>query len=234
MGLSLEEVADGYKSDSVWAYEAGVKMTGMNNRLFATVAAFQTDWEDIQQSVFLQSCASSFMGNAGEARVRGAEAELNGSLTPELSVRAAVGYIDAVITDNNDGRTAQAVGARVYNVPRLTASAGFYYARSFGDGREMFLSSDWSYVGDSVSANSSASTPQIRGAYMMGNARVGAWWGDNEVSLFVNNVTNELANYGDLAPVVSQGTLINGERFENARVVVSRPLQAGVQFKRNF
>ncbi|MGC4028576.1 MAG: TonB-dependent receptor [Steroidobacteraceae bacterium] len=234
LGLTREEVEKGYGSDSVWSYESGVKVASMDKRMFTTLAVFQTDWKGIQQSVRLASCAASFTGNAGAARIRGAEMEVNGSPARGLGIRAGVGYADAVITDNNDGRTAQAVGSRVYNSPRLTASAGFHYTRAIGAGREAFVSSDWSYVGDSLSANSNTASPQIRGAYAMGNVRVGTRWGSSEVSLFVDNVTNERANLGDLAVAANWSTVINGQTVENAKVVVSRPLHMGVQFKREF
>ncbi|MFT3906404.1 MAG: TonB-dependent receptor [Steroidobacteraceae bacterium] len=234
MGLTIADVEKGYRSDSVWSYESGVKMASLGKRLMTTVAVFQTDWKDIQQQVRLAGCGSSFTGNAGAARIRGAEMELNGAPTRGLGIRAGIGYTDAVITDNNNGRTAQAVGSRVYNTPRVTASAGFHYTRPIGDGREAFVSGDLSHVGDSLSANSSSTNPQIRGAYTISNIRVGTRWGKSEVSLFVNNITDEEANYGDLSPAANYTTVINGQTVENARIVVSRPLQMGVQFKRDF
>ncbi|MGC4028470.1 MAG: TonB-dependent receptor [Steroidobacteraceae bacterium] len=235
MGMTLED-ATKYKSDSVWSYELGAKKSAMNRRLFGTVAVFQTNWSDIQQTVRLGGCSVSFTGNAGAARIRGVEAEINGSVTPDLTVRASAGYLDAVITDNSDGRTGQAVGSRIYSVPRVTANAGLLYARPIADGRSLFISNDWSYVGDSLSANSGGTAnPQIRGAYLIGNARVGIRWEEKkEVSLYVNNITNELANYGDMPNGVSRTIVRNGQVVQDPRVAISRPLQVGLQFKRGF
>ena len=121
-----------YKSDTVKNFEVGAKSSILDGHAYVTAAAFQMDWDDIQQTVVLP-CGESFRTNTGQARIRGGELEVNGRVFPGLDVRFGIGAEDAIIT--NPGLSAIPVGERIFQVPRLNATAGFVY--TFGG--------DWVY-----------------------------------------------------------------------------------------
>ena len=234
LGISAADLEAGYKPDSVWSYEVGAKQSIANRRVLLSGAMFQTDWKNIQQTVSLR-CGTSFTGNAGAARIRGFEGELTGNISRDLTLRMGFGYTDAKITDDAGGSTNQTVGSRLYDVPKWTASAGGYYTHELSDDLEGFVSADWQYSGSSYSANNSTSSPAKRGAYSLVNARFGVRRGSDELSLYINNLFNKMANYGDHVPDISSNfTLTTGESVPHSRVSIATPFTLGVQFRHGF
>lgn len=234
LGISTAQYEAGYKPDSVWTYEFGAKQQLFHNRMLVTGALFQTNWNDIQQSVSLR-CGISFTGNAGAARVRGGEIEIDGNVTERLSLQAAFGYTDAIITDDAGGTTNQAVGSSLYDVPKENGSIAGTYTVPMADGRSVFLTADATYTGSSLSSNNSTSSPGVRGSYTLVNARIGYRWNDNELSLNGTNLTNKLANYGDAVPDISSSfTLTTGQSVPHAMVDVAQPLTVGIQYRHGF
>jgi outer membrane receptor protein involved in Fe transport len=222
------------KADTVDNYEVGAKSTLFNGHAYVTAAAFQMNWNDIQQSVVLP-CGESFSTNTGEARIRGGELEVNGRLVSNLEVRIGIGAENAIIT--NPGLSSIPVGQRIFQVPKLNATAGFVY--SFGDdwAYRPFISADYSYVGDRLSANNSPqNTPLIEPAYAILNARTGVKFGKSELSLYANNVTNEKANLGDIQQNDFPQSTKNaaGQTVPYLEVGLLPPLQIGVQFQQSF
>ncbi|MGC4027714.1 MAG: TonB-dependent receptor [Steroidobacteraceae bacterium] len=235
LGLTFDDVLKGYKSDSVWTYEAGVKRQIANSRALITGAVFQTNWSNIQQLVSLSGCSQNITGNAGAARVRGFESEFSGNITEALMVRMGFGYIDAVITDDNQGATGQKVGDRLFGVPKSNATIGAVYTKALGSNLEGVLSADWSFVGSSVTMNNGTVTAERRGSYNILNMRFGVRRNDSELSFYVNNLTNTIANYGDHVPVITETvTLTDGRRAPYTEVMVSRPIQFGIQLRHGF
>lgn len=223
-----------YKSDTVKNFEVGAKSSILDGRAYVTAAAFQMDWDDIQQTVVLP-CGESFRTNTGQARIRGGELEVNGRVFPGLDVRFGIGAEDAIIT--NPGLSAIPVGERIFQVPRLNATVGFVYTFG-GDGAyRPFVSADYSYVGDRLSANNSPqNTPLVEPAYSLLNARVGIKFGHSELSLYGNNITNEKANLGDIQQNDFPQSIKNasGQTVPYLEVGVLPPLQVGIQFKQSF
>ncbi|MGC4028726.1 MAG: TonB-dependent receptor [Steroidobacteraceae bacterium] len=232
LGVTRAKVAAGYESDNVWSYELGAK--GSVGRMLMTGSVFQTDWKDIQQSVYLPSCGQQFTGNAGAARVRGFEFEINGRVTQDLSVRFGFGSTDAKIVDNAGGSTGQAVGSPVYGVPRKNATFGLVYEHELRSGLSGFASGDWSYVDKSLSANGGSANPQMRGAYNLANIRFGARWDTSELSLYINNIADTRANLGDYRAPINETRQFNGVTLPNVLVVLARPRQVGLQWRHGF
>ena len=224
-----------FKSDTVWSYETGLKWSGFEQRLAVTAAVFQIDWQGIQQGVYLPVCGFSILGNSGAARNRGAELELSGRPATGLDVRASAGYLDAVITEAGPS-SPQLAGSRVFNVPRLTTSAGAVFDHALDASITGFLSADWSYVGDSLSGNNTPSTPRLRPGYTVTNLRLGARFGASELSLFLNNLFDTKANLGDITPVSYESRIVepDGANVADPRVVTLRPRQIGLQYRYGF
>jgi len=224
-----------YKSDSVWSYETGLKWNGFEQRLAVTAAIFQIDWQDIQQGVYLPICGFSIVGNSGAARNRGGELELVGRPATGLDLRASAGYLDAVITEAG-ASSPQLAGSRVFNVPRLTTSAGAVYEHPIDASVRGFLRADWSYVGDSLSGNNTPATPRLRPSYTVTNVALGARFGASELSMLLNNLFDAKANLGDITPVSYESRIVepDGANVADPRVVTLRPRQIGLQYRYGF
>lgn len=84
--------------ETVDAYEVGVK-TLRRGAWRASAAAYFYKYEDIQVSARLAGSALVTLSNAASAEIKGAEFQLDGRLTPELSVNLGVSLLDATYTD---------------------------------------------------------------------------------------------------------------------------------------
>ena len=78
-------------------FEAGFKFEGLQRRVRLNVAAFTTSYKDIQVTVF-ESLGAPVALNAGDARIKGAEAELTVAPVRGLDFTANLGYLDAYYT----------------------------------------------------------------------------------------------------------------------------------------
>jgi iron complex outermembrane recepter protein len=138
-----------YTSDKVVNYEIGGKTEALNGRLIFTGALFQMNWTNIQQTIIAPQSYISVVANAGDARVRGGELEVTAKATDYLDLHAGLGLENAVIT--NGVLYWQPTGARVYNVPRITANASATFTVPIKGDLSSFYMVDGSYVGNSDS-----------------------------------------------------------------------------------
>jgi outer membrane receptor protein involved in Fe transport len=86
-----------YKSDFLKNYEVGWKTTWAGNRLRFNGALFVEDWDDFQFS-YLGANALTQVVNAGGARIKGLEADVNWAVTESLTMNGAMAWIDAELT----------------------------------------------------------------------------------------------------------------------------------------
>jgi len=87
-----------YLPDFITNYEAGAKISFGNGSHF-NIAAYQLNWADIQLS-FLGANGLTEIRNAGDARIRGLEADLFLRLAPGLTWSTGVSYNNAKILNN--------------------------------------------------------------------------------------------------------------------------------------
>lgn len=101
-----------FENETNWTYEIGTKNSFMDGRLTLNLAAYHTNWKNLQGSVVrLQASGAppasfiaivpSTVGNIGDVKVYGAEIELGYRLTPELRLNAAASYNRSRYTDNS-------------------------------------------------------------------------------------------------------------------------------------
>lgn len=88
-----------YKSDSLWNYETGVRLSPAAG-VQLDLTAFLLDWKDAQFTYFENSGALPFsgIGNVGKARSTGLEAALRYRITTAFDVAASLAYVDAKTT----------------------------------------------------------------------------------------------------------------------------------------
>jgi iron complex outermembrane receptor protein len=96
------------------------------------LAAFQTDYNDFQVSVVLLNPTRQTVINAGGARIKGAEAELQFNPSDRLSFAASLGVLDShytqfVYTDAQLGGVINLTGNALRMAPDITFSMGSTY-----------------------------------------------------------------------------------------------------------
>ncbi|MCI4645037.1 MAG: TonB-dependent receptor, partial [Hyphomonadaceae bacterium] len=214
-----------YDSDSLWSYELGAKTRFPGQRMTINAAAFHIDWSDLQQRLPLGSCGFFVSTNVGAAESQGVELEVELNPTDELSLFFGAGYTDAVITDNG-GYDAIEVGRRVQQVPEWTFSAEADYDFEIGDWPS-FVHVDYSYIGESESANNDSANRRVRDAYDIVNLRLGTTFGSSEVTLFASNLLDENGNLSDVPPLAI-------ELPGRPRIAATRPRTIGIEVRKRF
>lgn len=215
--------------DTVRSYEAGGKLALAQPGLLLTGAVYRIDWRQIQQPAFVPGCSFYLLGNAGRARIDGAELEATGRLAPGWNLRLGLGYQDARITAQGSSR--QQAGERIRQVPQLTATLGASHSRTVREGVRAFGSIDWSHVGNSVSAN--ATTRQLlRPSYRLLNLRGGLAWNGSELALGLRNAANARPNLGDLGYLGYQRVDAAGNPVP--QVATLPPRSVVLQFRQEF
>jgi iron complex outermembrane receptor protein len=93
-----------YKADFLTSYEIGWKTTWLDNRVRFNGAFFWEDWKDFQFS-FLAPGSNSVtqIANAGQARIKGVETDVQWAATTGLTLTAGAALMDPKLTQNYCG-----------------------------------------------------------------------------------------------------------------------------------
>jgi iron complex outermembrane receptor protein len=108
-----------YQADFLKNYELGWKTTWADNHLRFNGAFFWEDWDNFQFA-FLGANGLTRIANAGAARVKGFESELQWAVTGGLSLSAALSLLDPKLTQNYCG-VIDANGSPITNCPSAAA-----------------------------------------------------------------------------------------------------------------
>lgn len=196
-----------YNSDKLKNYEVGLKSEWFANSLRFNAVAYHMLWEDIQVQVNDPAIFSLGIINFSEAEIDGFEAELTWLPAPGWDISANVAVIRAEISQNNSFLTDEgdliaevAKGTQLPITPKEKGSIAVQYTFSQQIlNAEAFVRLDWSYIGDSVnSLNGTESIVFTQGttlqpAYDIGNLRFGLEAAQWSGTIYVNNVTDEVA-----------------------------------------
>lgn len=96
IAIALPASAFQYKSETLWAYEAGMKSALLDRKVNVNLSAYYYDYSNYQTLSFQD--ISSFLTNK-DAKLYGAEAELNIRPVDGLTVRLFGGYVHSKLTD---------------------------------------------------------------------------------------------------------------------------------------
>lgn len=114
-----------FAPETVQNYEAGVKTVLFDDRLRLNAAVFQMNYEDIQIAVTRDGF--SFIGNAGEAEITGAEVEFVAALSDHLEVSAGLGVQDAEYKSGELAFFGDLDGNKLVSAPDMTGNLGVQY-----------------------------------------------------------------------------------------------------------
>jgi len=115
-----------YDSDTVNSYEIGAK-NNINNRIRIASSIYYIKWNNIQQVVVPPICQISFISNLGRAASKGADLELQASLTDSLLLDLAAGYNSARYTQDSklSGAETSPIVANGDAIVGQTAESGY-------------------------------------------------------------------------------------------------------------
>jgi outer membrane receptor protein involved in Fe transport len=213
-----------YKSDSLWNYEVGYKADLPNDLGGIDVALFQIDWRNLQ--TYVLENATSVLGNAAKARIRGIE--LGGVLRPmrAVTVRASATFMDPKLTEDSPGLGGKA-GDRLPISPKVAASVNARYDFS-AVGAPSFAALNLGYTGNRTSSfDGNLGTPNYKlPAYTTLDINGGVFVAGCDLGLYVRNLTDshgQVSSYGTLAG-------LGGPTWVN----ILRPRTIGVTLSRAF
>ncbi len=177
------------------AYEVGIKSDLFDNRLRLNLAAFRTDYRNLQTTVSATDSSGNIFTallNAATARSRGFEVEATARPAANTDVGFTYSYNDAVILSATAGAQAQGLlaGNRLGKTPEHRVSAFVEQHVPLRSG-EISARVDWSFQSDMFHLPTNQA--QVREpAYHVVNARLG--WRPTErvsVTAFVQNLLDE-------------------------------------------
>jgi iron complex outermembrane receptor protein len=147
-----------YDPETVKAYELGVKSELLDRRVALNLAAFYTDYSNIQQSTNIPTPPGSanpqetVVTNGAKAKLKGFEADLTARPAPGFTLRASLGYTDSgfrglVVNQPIGGalRTVDLSDVDMIYAPKLTASLGAEYSIPL-DQNEVKLTAGWRHL----------------------------------------------------------------------------------------
>jgi len=111
--VQLPEELLAFDEEEAWSYEIGAKSQWLDRRLLVNAALFYTDWDQVQvDSQFSPPPPATgvvgYTSNAGSARIRGGELEIQYQAMEQLDLALNWAYNPAKITDYQDSRATAA------------------------------------------------------------------------------------------------------------------------------
>lgn len=193
-----------YKSDSVWAYEAGSKNRLFGGLLTLDANVYMVKWKNIQQAIRLPTCGFTFIGNLGQATSKGTDVSIVVAPAKGVQVGANIGYnkttfddpvfFDGNTADANPGVLVRLKGQRLGG-PAWTGSTWVQADVPLSDSVEGYARVDYSFQSQGI-ATPAGVFGFDPGLYALDkldhvSLRVGARFGKLDASLFVDNLTNQ-------------------------------------------
>lgn len=213
-----------FKSDKIWSYEVGEKLTLADNRVTVNGSLYFEKWSGVQQTNALSSCGYVYTANTGDAHVRGGELEIQAIVVPELTVSGNVGYAHAAMVSTTLIDAGFNPGTPIQDVPQWTSTISAAYRHRLNDQLAITARADNTYTGSRT--DETFSINQLP-SYDLTNIRAGLDGGRWSAVLFVNNVADKRA----LLSNITQDA-VNLPTFN--RVAVSQPRTAGIDLNYRF
>jgi len=239
-------LAPTYKPDYLTNYEVGWKTSWHDNSLRFNGALFQEDWKDFQYA-YLGQNSLTVIKNAGQARIKGIETNVEWAATTGLTLSAALAYYNAELTEDfcTDSTAtpgacpsyAQApAGTQLPVTPKFKGDLSARY-KFTAMGLDSFVQGSVAYVG--------ARQPELRTfqrsligpepAYTIVDASAGVNFGKSSLELFVGNLFDEraqLQRFTMCSPTTSGGTPLCAP--DHVYIQPNQPRTIGLKFGQKF
>jgi len=212
----------------LWSYEAGLKTTLLDRRLRANMSAFYYDYTDLQVVQYINGVANT--SNAGQATIKGVEAEFVARPAPNLTLNSTVAYLDARYDVYFD-RSGSLAGKTLPNSPKWNVTLGGDYKIAVGGKGHLTLRGDVAWRSRVFfRANNNPLFQGERSTLV--NSRI-AWrpasegW---ELALYGRNLTNERYVTYKTAAVNAAGST----DLTQPKATYGEPRQYGVELRYFF
>ena len=201
-----------FKSDSVWSYELGSKLTMAGGSAQLNGSVYWINWNNIQTQIELPTCGLGFIANMAKATSKGFDLDLQIKASKQLTLSVALGYNKAEYTKTVDNPGAATdPGAALYFVkagdelptPLWSVTLGAEYGWALSGVGHAFVRGDYQFAsgydrtGSQGTQNYDADMMRAAAVRML-NARTGVTSGAWDYSFFIKNLLNnrtELSRY---------------------------------------
>ena len=218
-----------FDPEYVTSYEAGFKSEWWENRIRLNVAAFLSDYTDMQFTANAYSDETQtfeqIIDNVGEAKIHGFEIELEARPIPALQIQTSVGHTKFEIEELTADVPGVSTDSQQPHTPEWTASTGITYTWNLADG-DLSLRGDWIF--EDSSYIDIQNTPTLeRDSSNRYNARLtysmpqSGW----EIAAFGTNLSNTRYLVSGLSTLDS---------FGHVEGSYNRPREYGVVIKKTF
>ena len=223
-GTPVPGAPTSFKSDSLWSYELGYKADLLDKSLSVEAAVYDIEWKDIQQPIAIG--ATTVIGNAGKARVRGAELFTRYRAAPSWNLDANLAFIDAKLTE--DAPALGTAGSRLPNSARFSGALGATHTFDLM-GLPSYAGASVRHVGERNAGFDTPGTSQPNfkmPAYSMTDVQGGVDFGKVQLALFVRNLFDKRAILGADAALTAFGSPL--------RASVAQPRTVGATLTAKF
>jgi outer membrane receptor protein involved in Fe transport len=196
-------VPPAYTPDTLNNYELGLKTTSLQNRLLWNTAVYYMDWTDLQALIYnaLVCSTSSYNINVGDARIYGAESNIDYKINENWSLQAAVDYTDAHVTSAITSDYSSYVGERLPFSPYFNWSWNARYEYPLARDLRGYLQFDMAHKSDMYNGlnpdDKNTGLPRIlQPGYSLMNLRMGLNPAENQrwlAELYITNLANKNA-----------------------------------------
>ncbi len=234
-----------YDPDENWTYEIGSKNLFFDNRLQLNVAAFYTQWSNLQVNSPnvgspTAATAAQIVLNFGDATIYGLEVEANARLTERLTLNAALSYADPTFDDGTvDGiairqptpcddivcnSNGDVGGNELPRQSKEQVALGLQWADGFGSGDASY------YINADVAYQSKQWLTSLNAGYVpsrvISNATIGFNFRNYEAQLWARNLFDEEYVSASFATVTNTASAYNG--------VLGEPRTFGLRLRVRF
>ncbi|MEH6581375.1 MAG: TonB-dependent receptor [Halioglobus sp.] len=252
-----------FGADKMTNYEAGARTTLFGGAGRANITLFYMDWEDYQLELVDPSyiacpdgddipglCGQPWqkvVANVGDAHILGASMEFDWAINENFVFGMNAEWLEAEndATEDLDGDGIPNVvkGQNLPITPDWTGAAWLNYERPIQNyGESVYARLQWSYTGASVNtleetpADGSSPNPQLKNdSYNIGDLILGVRGNSWDVSLFVNNLTDERAVYTNESGLFEWGMANVAEgRPHVQKTYTNRPREYGIRFVKRW
>ncbi|MES2320706.1 MAG: TonB-dependent receptor [Pseudomonadota bacterium] len=195
-----------YAPDNLWSYEVGSKSRFLNNRVSVNADVFYVKWKNIQQGVYLPTCAYTYNANAGDAVSKGFEFDIKAKPMPGLTLSASGGYVKAELSNNKglqNGIVGAVEGAQIQGVPKYNGAVSAVYNFALGD-KTAFLMGGMQWVGASKGSLDPDQTDYQRPSYHTADFSAGVSLNRYSLTVFMKNAfdTDTVIQHPQVASIV--------------------------------
>lgn len=207
-------------------YEIGLKGQ-VHENVSMMLAVFVTDYTDLALPFSDPTAGGGFVTiveNAGQSKAQGIELETTVAITDDFTIRSAVGYLDSEISEVAAGVQGIGKGDSPALTPRWTVMIAPSYFMDLNNGSTLAFNANYSYRSEMQGQSVFNYSETIDSRELVGfNISYTNPYGDMEVTLYGENVLNEVYDVGRLQQTGFVGVMRSNDRSE-----------FGLKFKKDF